>query len=676
MATSGALSTSNQYVKYTITVTQNSQNVANNTSNVTVSVRFYRTNTGYTTYGTGTVYCKINGTTYSAAVTPSQKITNSGIVLFTKTLNISHNSDGTKTLNTSAWISHNAPLTSSEQSYNQALTTIPRASSLTASNGTLEVSQNLTINRASSNFTHTITYKCGTASGTVATKTTATTVEFTPPDTLARENTIGTAVTVAFTLTTYSGNTVIGTATKTITCAIPTTDKYLPSISAVTFKEKSDIVPSGFPFVKSKSKIGVTVTASGKYGASVTVKCEIDDLMYNGTLTGSDVFSQIVSNTITHSGEVSVVTTVTDSRGRQKSRVDHVTVLDYTAPKVSCSAKRCDANGTIKDTGEYMKVTYSATITALNNANARSYYIKYKKSTDTKYTTFVITSSAYSVSGAEILPADSGSSYDVEFYAADSFAPPVKKSASVPTANVIFHIGADGKSFSFFKVSELEGLEIEGDLFVKGGASMFNPVLVANGTDFNELRDAGWYYGDTNVNTESCLNIPEKKSFYMCVCKMPSKGRLLQLFITFDAKAVYMRYYREWGDAPAWLDWEQVTGNVCITASGENTNYSYRRYSDGTQEVSGKISYTSLACNTALGDWYRTAVLTPPNYPVAFSELPAVTMSFDTSAGTGALVWETDAGTVNRPPTIYLIRPTSSTAVTGSVNVMAKGRWE
>ena len=82
MATSSAMKTSNQYVKYKITITQNSRDINNNKSNVTVSVRFYRTNTGYTTYGSGTVYCKINGTKYSAAVEPSQKITNSGIVLF------------------------------------------------------------------------------------------------------------------------------------------------------------------------------------------------------------------------------------------------------------------------------------------------------------------------------------------------------------------------------------------------------------------------------------------------------------------------------------------------------------------------------------------------------------------------------------------------------------------
>ena len=50
MATSGNLSTSNKYIKYRIIVTENSTNIANNTSNVTVQVQVWRTNTGYETY--------------------------------------------------------------------------------------------------------------------------------------------------------------------------------------------------------------------------------------------------------------------------------------------------------------------------------------------------------------------------------------------------------------------------------------------------------------------------------------------------------------------------------------------------------------------------------------------------------------------------------------------------
>ena len=102
MGTSSTFSTSNTHVKYNITVNQNSQNVSNNCSNVSVYVRFWRDNSGYTTYGSGTCYCKINGTTYSATVSPSQKITDSGINLFSKTLDIYHNNDGTKNLTCSA----------------------------------------------------------------------------------------------------------------------------------------------------------------------------------------------------------------------------------------------------------------------------------------------------------------------------------------------------------------------------------------------------------------------------------------------------------------------------------------------------------------------------------------------------------------------------------------------
>ena len=166
MSTSGNMSTSNQYVKYTISINQNSQNVSNNCSNVTVTVRFFRTNSGYTTYGSGTCCCKINGTTYSATVSPSQKITDSGINLFSKTLDIYHNNDGTKTLTCSAWISMDTPLSSSEQSYSQALSTIPRASKPTLSASSVTMGNSLTVytNRASSSFTHSLYYQIGSGS--------------------------------------------------------------------------------------------------------------------------------------------------------------------------------------------------------------------------------------------------------------------------------------------------------------------------------------------------------------------------------------------------------------------------------------------------------------------------------------------------------------------------------
>lgn len=229
MATSSAMSTSNQYIKYTISVTQNSQSTANNTSNVTVSVRFYRTNTGYTSYGTGTVYCKINGTQYSAAVDPSKKITNSGIVLFTKTLDITHESDGTKKLTCSAWISHDV-VTSSEQSYSQALSTIYRASKPNATDAGMGENLVIYTNSESSAFTHTLKYTFGGATATIATGVGAS-YTWKVPD-LASECNNALTGTVTITCITYNGSSTIGTETCEAILYVPKTST--PSLSATS----------------------------------------------------------------------------------------------------------------------------------------------------------------------------------------------------------------------------------------------------------------------------------------------------------------------------------------------------------------------------------------------------------------------------------------------------------
>lgn len=133
MATSENFNTSNQYIKYRIVVTENSTSVANNTSNVTVTVQVWRTNQGYTTYGTGTCYCTIDGTQYSAAITLDQKFTyNSYTPVFSKNLDIAHNSNGSKSLSVSAYINH-TNFTSSSQGFTVNLTNIPRYATVSQS---------------------------------------------------------------------------------------------------------------------------------------------------------------------------------------------------------------------------------------------------------------------------------------------------------------------------------------------------------------------------------------------------------------------------------------------------------------------------------------------------------------------------------------------------------------
>ena len=132
MATSSTFSTDNQYIKYRIVVTENSTSIPNNTSSVTVKVQAWRTNTGYTTYGNGTCYCKINGSSYSQSISSSQKIShNSYTTLFSKTVTISHNADGSKSIYVEAKISHDR-FSSSYHGFTVTLTQIPRQANITA----------------------------------------------------------------------------------------------------------------------------------------------------------------------------------------------------------------------------------------------------------------------------------------------------------------------------------------------------------------------------------------------------------------------------------------------------------------------------------------------------------------------------------------------------------------
>ena len=171
-------------------ITQNSQNVANNTSNVTVKLICKWTYGSYNHYGNANGWLQIDGTkyTFSGVIINPNETTSGSQTLMSKTVNVSHNSDGTKTLQVSA--SFDTDLNSSgvqTASASKTLTTIPRKSSLSVGNGTLGTAQTLTVTRQATSFTHTITAKCGSASTTICTKSTSTSISFTPPLTWASQ---------------------------------------------------------------------------------------------------------------------------------------------------------------------------------------------------------------------------------------------------------------------------------------------------------------------------------------------------------------------------------------------------------------------------------------------------------------------------------------------------------
>lgn len=135
---------------------QNSQDIANNRTNVTVTLKIV--STGYYINGTSTIY--LNGTKY----TPNINVSNGGSqIVATQTYNIQHNADGTGriSVNGSCNIANGTFTASGSGSAN--LTTIPRASQpslITWPNTTYDITLGNKIvihfNRKSPSFKHKI----------------------------------------------------------------------------------------------------------------------------------------------------------------------------------------------------------------------------------------------------------------------------------------------------------------------------------------------------------------------------------------------------------------------------------------------------------------------------------------------------------------------------------------
>lgn len=504
MASSGNFTTSkymNLSIKFEWSV--KSQSIDGNSSVIAWSIKGYRTDgaTGMITCGNFTV--TINGVTVYSTGRYDRIDVYNGTVITTGEATIAHDGDGSKKFDVyvAAAIYYGEVTSTGTQQF--ALPTIPRKSSLSASNGTLGTAQTLTVDRKSSSFTHTITYTCGNTSGTVCTKSSNTSISWTPPLSLAEQNTTGTSVTVKFTITTYNGSTNIGTDTENITCDIPSSVK--PACSLFV----SD--PTGFAskyggYIRGLSKIKVVVTAESSYGSAIA--------SYNTTAngeryTGASFTTEVLKTT----GNQNVVATVTDKRGRSGSDTETITVLDYAAPSVtSLFVHRCNADGTANDQGEYVRVTFSGKVTALGNKNTARYTVEYKKTTVSSYTSEALTNynDNYSVSNASyIFPADSGSSYDVRVTIVDALTSG-SKNTTASTGFTLMHWKADGTAVGIGKVAEKSyaldmGVDIElndNDIYKNGekafasagygyggqSVALKNNSLIANEDDLdNEL---------------------------------------------------------------------------------------------------------------------------------------------------------------------------------------------
>ena len=486
--------------------TLESQSVANNTSVVHWTLQLIAGSDGYISSTAAKDWSvTVNGTTYAGTNTIGIS-NNSTKTLASNKTTIVHNSDGTKTFSFSfsqefAITFQGVSIGTKNGSGSGELDAIPRASSLTVGNGTLGTAQTLTINRADSSFKHKIQYVCGSASGYVAGSasdfTTSTSISWTPPLSLASQNTTGTSVSIQLTLITYtSGGTRVGTATKNISCAIPASVK--PTCTIDVTDSTGFATTYGNP-VKGLSRFRVVVTPTTSYGSAIA--------SYSTTANGAKyTTASFTTGVLISSGSQTISTTVKDKRGRTATASQSLTVLDYVAPVISAlSVRRSNADGTANEQGAYIQVTFSGKVTALNSKNTAKYTFRYRKTTTSAFTTSTLTAlqNVFTVTNHSIvIPAETGSSYVVEVSVEDNHGS-ASRSTTASTAFTLMHWGTDGTSLGIGKITEFSGLDIGMRTRFAGG--LLQPILPPE-TDLNTVRTPNTYVGGnlSNYNYANC----------------------------------------------------------------------------------------------------------------------------------------------------------------------------
>lgn len=372
--------------------------------------------------------------------------------------------------------------------YAYAMAVDPAASTLSVSGGTLGQSQTLTLTRYSDVFRDTITWSCGTASGTVATLSQETQFSFTPPLDLAAQAPNSAAVEIRYTVATYQadGTTLVATSSTVSAVVIPASVK--PSCALAVSDATGAFAKYG-AYVQGQSKFALVVTPEIAYGSEIASYQITAD---GKTYTQADV----TTDAIVGNGDLTLTAKVTDRRGRTSDTATQtVQVLPCKAPVISAySAQRCGSDGTPDEEGLYIKVTFSAEVSPLNDINTAEYLVKYRVAGTDDWTSLPLTDydGQYSVAdGSAVFAAAAANAWDVQISAKDDFAE-TTQTRSVAIAFSLVNYNSSGKGLAFGRISQLaEEMEIDMPVRMYQPVQMSTPLpLSSGGTGANTATGA------------------------------------------------------------------------------------------------------------------------------------------------------------------------------------------
>lgn len=393
--TSGTFSTNNQYIKYRIVVTENSVDIPNNTSNITVKVQAWRTN-DYTTDDDGTCYCSIDGHNYSASWTYGQKPIRyyNYQTLFTKTLDIEHDADGSKRIYVSAYIRHDR-FSSNSQGFNVDLEKIPRqATIISAANFNDDQNPVLGYSNPAGDIVDSLQAALALSDAEPISTIVPfrdipkTGASYTFELTAANRAALLAATPNSNTLTVYyvvktviSGVTYYSTqaASMAVVNAAPTISGVdYADVNSTTLAITND--PSQIIQNHSTALFTIGAMAAIKSATLSRVDITINAVNYTASLSGASQSNVSVPiGAINSASNLTAVLVVTDSRGNTTTATKNITVLGWSVPNAIINCNR--RNNYYAETDLNVDANYSS----LDGKNAVTITYQYKETTSSTW---------------------------------------------------------------------------------------------------------------------------------------------------------------------------------------------------------------------------------------------------------------------------------------------------
>ena len=478
----------------TLTEVSGSVNTSANTSKVRILWQSTQSGNSHNDYTrTAKYYVSINGgaeTEYSVSYTLPL---NSTKTIVDTTLTITHKDDGTGSVRVRTWMDTSISAKVVELSKTLNLTTIPRASSISAvSNRYLGENCEVRWIPLSKSFRYKLKFSMGGWEQTTEAIHPNQTTSFLytgytiPLDAAVKipKSPTGTMTVTLYTYSDSNASVQVGSASMQFTVTVPENDKTRPTVSISLSPSSSLTSPYNSLYIQGHSKVKATLGFGTKLDATV----ETSNITVNGTNYASPYESGILSQ----AGTVAVNATVKDSRGYYGTNYKEIEVIPYSKPYVRAKssesniiAARCDSSANFTDSGTYLKIkakiVYSKVISDGVQKNYGNIKFRYRKEGGSYSAWQTILNCKTDNSDEVITPPllngalDIKSNYQVQIIASDDLYDSDPITFAIPSDDVYMDRPASGKSMGLGGYSTGDGkLDVYWKNMARGGISLFN----------------------------------------------------------------------------------------------------------------------------------------------------------------------------------------------------------